>query len=311
MKTGALIITGGDTDKEKAFEPLQKIGGTSVLRRLITIFQLAGIDAIVVMVAEAERKKLEKEAARLGVIFLTPEDGSGEMFDYVKTGLAYLKEICGQVFVTPVDVPLFSSDTLKELAAYDRKLVVPVWQGRKGHPLLISQEVIPSILQYEGGRGLAGAVAESEYKLTLAEVSDPGVVLRFDQAEENQDILTNHELNRWRPVTRLQIAKEAVFLGPGVRQLLQLIGNTDSVQLACRQMGVSYSKAWKMLNTLEEQLGYEVVIRRQGGRYGGETSLSVRGRQLLDWFISLEKECDSAVKEIFSRNLLKLMEDQR
>lgn len=311
MKTGALIITGGDTDRETTFEPLQKIGGASILRRLITIFHLAGIDSIVVMVAEDQRKKLEKEAARLGVVFLTVEGDSKEMFDYVKEGLAYLKETCNQVFVTPVDVTLFSSDTLKELLTYDRKLVVPVWQGKKGHPLLIAQEAISSILQYKGDRGLAGAVKESEYKLTLAEVKDPGVVLKFDQAEENQDILVNHELNRWRPVSRLQIAKEAVFLGPGVRQLLQLIGNTDSVQLACRQMGVSYSKAWKMLNTLEEQLGYEVVIRRQGGRYGGETSLSERGRQLLEWFVSLEKECDAAIKEIFSRNLPNLMDKQR
>jgi molybdate transport repressor ModE-like protein len=309
MKAGALIVSGGDTDKKRDVEPLRQIGGASVLRRLITVFHLAGIDTIAVAAAEKDLKRLEKDAARSGVTFLAVENGGTEMLDYVKTGLAYLEKLCGQVFVTPVDVPLFSSATLKLLASYGHKLVVPVWQGKKGHPLLIAREVIPSILQYQGGRGLAGAVSASEYPLTLAEVADQGVVLKSGQAEENRDILAAHELNRWRPVMRLQIARETVFLGPGVRQLLRLIGHTGSVQLASRQMGISYSKAWKMLNSLEEQLGYEVVLRRQGGRHGGETSLTGKGGELLEWFIALEKECDAAVKEIFARHLRRISGD--
>ena len=34
------------------------------------------------------------------------------------------------------------------------------------------------------------------------------------------------------------------------------------------QMGISYSKGWKMINTMEEELGYKVTKRQQGGRNG-------------------------------------------
>lgn len=106
----------------------------------------------------------------------------------------------------------------------------------------------------------------------------------------------------WTPLVKLQIAKTVKFLGPGCRELLGLIREHRSVRLATEAMGLSYSKAWRLLNTLEAELGYPVIARRQGGKSGGESTLTPEGERLLERFIAYEAECRAAVQSIFERH---------
>lgn len=112
---------------------------------------------------------------------------------------------------------------------------------------------------------------------------------------------------QWRPVIKLRIERESTFLGPGSRQLLSFIEETGSVRLASQKMNMSYSKAWKILNNMEAQLGYQVLERRQGGRGGGETTLTRQGKALHDWFKQYEEECNQAIHGIFDQRLPELM----
>ncbi len=105
----------------------------------------------------------------------------------------------------------------------------------------------------------------------------------------------------WRPLVKLQIAREEIFLGPGCRDLLQCIQEQGSVRLGSQKMGLSYSKAWRILNTLESEAGFEVLCRKQGGKSGGETVLTKEGQALLSRFEAYEEECRTAVGEIFQK----------
>jgi len=110
---------------------------------------------------------------------------------------------------------------------------------------------------------------------------------------------------RWHPMTKLQIAKTVKFLGPGCRDLLRLIQENGSVRLACEAMKLSYSKAWRILNTLEAEVGFTVLSRRPGGKSGGETALTPEGEVLLERFDAYERECRAAVETIFCRHFAK------
>lgn len=87
------------------------------------------------------------------------------------------------------------------------------------------------------------------------------------------------------------------FFGPGVAQLFTFIEETGSVRHASERMGLSYSKAWKMIRGTEKAIGREAVIRTQGGKGGGKASLTESGRRLLEGFRSLEKEMQKALAE--------------
>ena len=106
----------------------------------------------------------------------------------------------------------------------------------------------------------------------------------------------------WQPLVKLQIAKNVKFIGPGCRDLLRLIREHGSVRVACEAMGMSYSKAWRILNTLEAETGIQVLTRRQGGKSGGETALTPEGAELLARFEAYACECETAVQAIFQRH---------
>ena len=65
-------------------------------------------------------------------------------------------------------------------------------------------------------------------------------------------------------------------LGPGIVRLLKEIGRTGQVSVASRNLGISYSKAWKMIRSAESGFGEKMVVRSSGGSSGGSASLSDR-----------------------------------
>lgn len=66
-------------------------------------------------------------------------------------------------------------------------------------------------------------------------------------------------------------------------------------------MNLSYSKGWKMINQVEEQLGFAVVYRKRGGMNGGKTILTEKGSEFLEKYQRFEKESQKSVNEIFDR----------
>lgn len=91
------------------------------------------------------------------------------------------------------------------------------------------------------------------------------------------------------------------FFGPGVRDLLLNIESEGSVKAACEKMGMSYSKAWKMIRTVEKALSTEVVTRVQGGKSGGSASLTEAGKEMLKRYMRFEQRCNQAISEIYEQ----------
>ena len=81
-----------------------------------------------------------------------------------------------------------------------------------------------------------------------------------------------------------------LFFGPGTAQLLEMIDLTGTISAACEAMHMSYTKAWKMLNQAEKQLGEKVVVRMNGGSDGGYTLLTEKGHRLLDAYRGMQRE---------------------
>lgn len=102
---------------------------------------------------------------------------------------------------------------------------------------------------------------------------------------------------------KLENNENVSFFGPGVAELFQLIETTGSVRHAAETMGLSYSKAWKMIRGTEKATGEAVVDRTQGGKGGGKADLTSRGKKLLEDFLSMEKELNSILEEMEEKYL--------
>ena len=54
-------------------------------------------------------------------------------------------------------------------------------------------------------------------------------------------------------------------------------------------MGMSYKKAWEIVNRLNEIAGSPMVITSTGGEKGGGSSISDEAKQLIEWYLSMRE----------------------
>ena len=73
------------------------------------------------------------------------------------------------------------------------------------------------------------------------------------------------------------------FFGPGRVELLEKIEETGSINKAARLMGMSYKKAWEMVNALNEQAACPFVLTQTGGEKGGGSVVTEEAKKLISY----------------------------
>lgn len=299
MDTGAVVVAAGMSSRMGDFKPMLSIGSISVAQRVVATLKQAGA-ARVVVVTGYNAEELERHLASSGVVFLRNENyRTTHMFDSALIGLRYLCDKCRQVLFTPVDIPLFTAATVDALLTSGAELACPVCGGTRGHPILMSANVIDRVLEDSGESGLDGALSRCGVPMTLVEVDDPGILHDADTPEDYRELLRMHNSQLTRPVVQVSICREKRFLDPRVAMLLTLTDETQSVRAACQRMQLSYSSGWNAINLLEAELGYPVVARTQGGQRGGRSSLTARGRALLRAYEAYTLRLRAMADELF------------
>jgi molybdate transport system regulatory protein len=90
--------------------------------------------------------------------------------------------------------------------------------------------------------------------------------------------------------------------GDGPYELLRRVHKTHSLHQAAFQMGMSYSKAWYLIRTLEERLGFVLLKRKTGGRSGGGSQLTSEAIGLMEQYGKFRKEAEGTLKTIFRKH---------
>lgn len=93
--------------------------------------------------------------------------------------------------------------------------------------------------------------------------------------------------------------------GRGIVMLLDNIEKTGSIRKAAGDMGMAYSKAWKILTEVEREFAIS-LLERDGHR---GSSLSPQARLLLDAYKNALKEVNEAADRAFKRHFMKKLSD--
>lgn len=99
----------------------------------------------------------------------------------------------------------------------------------------------------------------------------------------------------------VRVLREKKCFGPGCAQLLQLVRETQSLRSATMQMNMAYSKAWNMMKTAEEQLGFKLLISTTGGKGGGGAMLTPEAEQLLADYEAFRRDVVLAADGLFEK----------
>lgn len=299
---GAVIIAAGKKFSVHEFEALTKVGSITSVRRIILTLQQAGIYPIVLVLGK-NAEEVERQLAFMDVIFLRNEEyNNTEMFDSAKIGLNFIKDKCARVIFTRVDISLVTVETIKKIQSIEKEIVSPTYNGKSGHPLLINSKIIDDILSYKGNDGMRGAI--KNFNRAWIEVTDEGILYNVDELDCYDSLLENHNKQILHPYVKINIEKENSFFDSRAKLLLILLNDTGSVKSACKQMALSYSNAWNIINNIEKELGYSVVDRKHGGKRGGATRLNPKGLDFLRKYIQYEKSVRDYANEEFKKRFL-------
>jgi molybdate transport system regulatory protein len=97
-----------------------------------------------------------------------------------------------------------------------------------------------------------------------------------------------------RPRIRIKAGKD-IALGPGKVDLLEAIARTGSISAGARELGLSYRRAWDLVDTMNHSFKHPLVTRVKGGKGGGGAQLTDEGQHMLDLYRTMETKALKAI----------------
>jgi molybdate transport system regulatory protein len=111
---------------------------------------------------------------------------------------------------------------------------------------------------------------------------------------------------RYRGLTLRVLGPGSPAMGPGKAELIERIGESGSISAAARAMGMSYRRAWQLVEALNGAYKAPVVVTAVGGERGGGARVTPFGRRLAAQFRVMERKAFAAIAadlKRFSRHL--------
>lgn len=189
-----VILAAGYSSRMQAFKPLLPVGDMTAIERSIAALKGAGVRNIAVVTGHNRESLLPVISEAGNIIEAYNEDYAKGMFSSIKTGLAAVRENFADakgVFLMPVDCPLISSNVLGTLInSIDTAgfFHVPVFEGKKGHPLIIPTSYIDEICGYDGSGGLKAITDKYWDRMIRVPVSEEGCLLDMDTPAGYEEI---------------------------------------------------------------------------------------------------------------------------
>jgi molybdenum cofactor cytidylyltransferase len=163
------------------------LGDRTVLRHSIDTLREAGVSSIVV-VCGADPQQYAPSLGNSGVRLVPNEAAGTEMADSVRLGLGQIDTAAfSGILVCLADHPLVQTETYRTLITLHYqspgKIIVPAYEGRRGHPSLFPPLIINDIFSKTSLRDI---VRQDPARVLVVDVPDEGVILDMDTEPDYQ-----------------------------------------------------------------------------------------------------------------------------
>ncbi|HEX9676369.1 MAG TPA: nucleotidyltransferase family protein [Anaerolineales bacterium] len=163
--------------------------GGSVISQVVARFRKAGAEPLLV-VTGGDREEIERALQGAGAQCLfNPNYRQGKMLSSIKVGLGRLLDGDAEAaLVAPADLPSLTVETLRSLLDHRRRsgedLIVPSYEMRRGHPVLIGRPQWQDVLELKEGETLRNFLRRKADQIDYVVVDDPGVIQDLDTPED-------------------------------------------------------------------------------------------------------------------------------
>jgi molybdate transport system regulatory protein len=119
--------------------------------------------------------------------------------------------------------------------------------------------------------------------------------------EKTQSIPRRKQIAEQGPLSRAALRLRIVFpnerrIGPGKVDLLEAIARTGSISSGARDLGMSYRRAWLLVDEMGKLFKRPIVTTAAGGAHGGGAELTDFGRALIAAYRRIETRTAEAIR---------------
>jgi molybdenum cofactor cytidylyltransferase len=189
----AIVPAAGRSERMGRPKLILPIGRTTVIARVVAALRDGGAEPVIVVTPPASfagAAILADEARNAGASVLVPTEHPIDMRASVELGLDHLGQGSApdRFLVAPADSPSLTPELVGQVVAQARaapqSIVIPVYHGRRGHPIALPWQLADKIRALPLGVGLNALIALRAAEVAEIEVADPGAVEDLDTPED-------------------------------------------------------------------------------------------------------------------------------
>lgn len=183
----AIILSAGESKRMKKPKPLLKFDDKTFIEQIISILQLSKVDRITVVLG-AEVEKIKNSVDFSGTHIVINKDYKKGQLSSLITAIKNTPEETEAILVFLVDNPFITEETTNKIVEeYKRNkypIIVPVYQGQNGHPVLFDHSLFDELLDAPEDKGARDVIYNNEEKVFKLETNDKGVIIGINTPED-------------------------------------------------------------------------------------------------------------------------------
>ncbi len=183
----ALVLAAGESRRMGMPKPLLRFGETTFLEQILSVLRHSDVDgSTVVLGARADMVRASADLSGVDVV-VNEDYPEGQLSSLVK-GLKSLPNDTDAMLLCLVDHPFITTEIIDRLTDAFRKaprpIVLPVFNGRRGHPTLFAKALFSELVNAPRDKGARHVVSSNEDEVLEVDVFDRAVLTSIDTPQD-------------------------------------------------------------------------------------------------------------------------------
>jgi molybdenum cofactor cytidylyltransferase len=186
----AILLAAGQSRRMGAFKPLLPFGDKTVIESCIDYLRTGGAETIVVVLGHRAHD-IRQHLKQSNVLFALNPDPASEMGASISAGIEVLPDTTRAVLISLVDHPAVPAKVVTALVdewSQGSTIVMPTWNERGGHPVLIDMAYREELRQLEREGGLRGLFQAHQDIVVRLPVDSPFVARDMDTWDDYRQL---------------------------------------------------------------------------------------------------------------------------
>ena len=183
----AIILAAGESRRMGKQKMLLPYGGKTVIEHIVTQVLQCGVDGITVVLGH-DAGEIAAKLTPLPVQRVVNDEYAGGMITSVRSGLESVPPEASAAMIAlgdqPDITPAVVSQLIEGFRTAGKGIAVPLFEGRRGHPILVSTNYRDAVMTRYEDTGLRGLLVDNPEDVAEISVDHPGILQDMDTPED-------------------------------------------------------------------------------------------------------------------------------